>query len=519
VGNEERTGRALWRRRVAESPDSPFLICAGTTRTYAGADVEVRGLAAGLAALGVGIGTRVLVGMQNRAETVLLHLALRELGAVTVPLMPGSAFDHLAYQVNHSEGEILIADDPIASELFPRRDEFPALRQIVSVDSDTDGAARWSELAAAAPITKQDTLAGYGETSPWAILYTSGSSGKPKGVVLPAGAFWSAGLGYAERFGVVESDNYFLPMTLAHAVGALTAQSMTLHKGGRITVVDRFSPSNFWRQVQESGATYSILFPAQLNLLLEAQEGAPGPGETPFRLAMTHAWSEPFRERFGVDLVLCWGMTETGANSTGTDVDYVGELGEGYVGRPMLGVDVAVMDADGNHLPPGTEGEICLRHQDIMLEYLKDPENTAKTVIDGWVHSGDRGVVDDEDRLFFLGRFKNLIKRSGENISPEAVEEVLAEHEAVAESMVFGVPDRIRTEEVAAVVVVRGEVDPAQLADLVGSRIARWHAPRYVMTTTEPLPRLGNGKFDRPSVVKSFSAEAAWDREGDRRPA
>ncbi|HWH21561.1 MAG TPA: long-chain fatty acid--CoA ligase, partial [Solirubrobacterales bacterium] len=168
---------------------------------------------------------------------------------------------------------------------------------------------------------------------------------------------------------------------------------------------------------------------------------------------------------------------------------------------------------------PGTEGEICLRHEDIMLGYLKDPENTAKTVIDGWVHSGDRGLVDEQDRLFFLGRFKNLIKRSGENISPEAVEEALAEHEAVAESMVFGVPDRIRTEEVAAVVVVREEVDPAELSDLVAGRIAKWHAPRYVMTTAEPLPRLGNGKFDRPSVVKSFSPQAAWDREGDRRPA
>jgi acyl-CoA synthetase (AMP-forming)/AMP-acid ligase II len=151
-----------------------------------------------------------------------------------------------------------------------------------------------------------------------------------------------------------------------------------------------------------------------------------------------------------------------------------------------------------------------------MLEYLKDPDNTAKTVIDGWVHSGDRGLVDEDGRLFFLGRFKNLIKRSGENVSAEAVEEVLADHPAVAESMVFGVPDRIRTEEVAAVIVLREEVDPAELCDLVAGRIARWHAPRYVITSNEPLPRLGNGKFDRPSVVKSFSVEAAWDRDAVR---
>jgi crotonobetaine/carnitine-CoA ligase len=506
-------GRALWRRRVEISGGSPFIVYEGRTRTFAEADEEVRALAAGLAGLGVGLGTRVLTGMQNRAETMLLHLALRELGAVNVPLMPGTGYDHLIYQAVHSEGEVLIADEPIAGELFPHRDEMPAVRELVAFEGEHPGATPWSQLATADPLAPDLDLPGFERRSPWAILYTSGSSGKPKGVVLPAGSFWSAGLGYAERFGVTEADNYFLPMTMAHAVGALTVQSMTLHKGGRVSIFDRFSPSNFWRQVVESGSTYSILFPAQLNLLLETEAGAPAAGETPFRLVGTHAWSEPFRRRFGVEVTLCWGMTETGANSTGTDPSYRGQLGEGYVGTPMKDVEVAVMDADGNHLPTGSEGEICLRHEDIMLEYLKDPENTAKTVIDGWVHSGDRGLVDEEDRLFFLGRFKNLIKRSGENVSAEAVEEALGEHAAVAESMVFGVPDRIRTEEVAAVVVVREAVDPAELSRLVAARIAKWHAPRYVVCTSEPLPRLGNGKFDRPSVVKAFSIEGAWDRE------
>jgi crotonobetaine/carnitine-CoA ligase len=515
--DSERNGRALWRRRVEISAVQQFMFYEGRWRTYGEADEEVRAIAAGLAGLGVGLGTRVLVGMQNRAETMLLHLALRELGAVNVPLMPGSAYDHLLYQVNHSEAEVMIADEPIAAELFPHRDEMPAVREVVAFEGDHPGTIPWSQLAEADPLAPDLDLPGFERRYPWAILYTSGSSGKPKGVVLPAGSFWSAGLGYAEKFGVVESDNYFLPMTMAHAVGALTVQSMTIHKGGRVSIFDRFSPSNFWRQVVESESTYSILFPAQLNLLLEVQDSAPVAGATPLRLVGTHAWSEPFRERFGVDLRLCWGMTETGANSTGTGPDYRGELGEGYVGTPMKDVEVAVMDADGNHLPANTEGEICLRHEDIMIEYLKDPENTEKTVIDGWVHSGDRGLVDDEDGLFFLGRFKNLIKRSGENVSPEAVEEALAEHPAVAESMVFGVPDRIRTEEVAAVIVLRNEADPAELSQVVAGKIAKWHAPRYVQTTSEPLPRLGNGKFDRPSVVKAFSVEDAWDRDAAAR--
>lgn len=356
-------------------------------------------------------------------------------------------------------------------------------------------------------------LPGHGPRSPSAILYTSGSSGTPKGVVIPAGALPTVGAGYAGCFGITERDNYFLPLPLAHAVGALTPQGIALHAGCRLTVVDRFSPSRFWTDVEASRATCSILFPAQLNLLLELAAGQPAASS--LRLVMTHVWSSRFRDRFGVDIGVCWGMTETGAHSTGSLAHAHTEHREGYVGRPMLGVEIAVLGSGRTPLGSGETGEIALRHPHVMLEYLKDPEQTTRTLVDGWILSGDLGTIGEDGGLYYAGRSKNMIKRSGENISPEEIEGAIARYPAVVEALVFGVADPIRTEEIAAVIVVRpGAATEAD--DIIGhlrDHLARWKLPRYVALGEAALPRLANGKIDRMSVISSLDTATCWDRE------
>jgi acyl-CoA synthetase (AMP-forming)/AMP-acid ligase II len=148
-----------------------------------------------------------------------------------------------------------------------------------------------------------------------------------------------------------------------------------------------------------------------------------------------------------------------------------------------------------------------------MLGYLKDPEATAQTLVDGWVRSGDNGVLDEAGRLFFVGRIKNVIKRSGENVSAEEVEDVLAALEEVAECTVFGVADELRTEEVAAVVVPSGGAvpDPGRLREACAGRLARWKLPRYLLISPQPLPRLPNGKLDRVRLREGLDLDRAWD--------
>ena len=250
----ELTGRELWARRVRETPDRPFLIWGARSWTFAELDTDVRRVAGGLSELGVGRETRVLAGLSNRAETVIVQLALQMLGAVHVPLLGGLSFDELAYQAEHSGGELLIADEPVASTLVPRLAECPVIKQVVPVGDAFPGREpRFDDLLRHDPLPIEP-LDGYDDRSLMAILYTSGSTGRPKGVMLPAGSFFSCGQAFAERYGIVEDDNFILPVPLAHATGALTAQSIALHAGCRLTVVDRFSPSAFWAQVAETGA-------------------------------------------------------------------------------------------------------------------------------------------------------------------------------------------------------------------------------------------------------------------------
>jgi crotonobetaine/carnitine-CoA ligase len=504
---------------VDESADRKFLCHDGKQWTFGEVDERMRRLATGLRELGVGLGTRVAVGMENSAKTFMVHAALRELGAVMIPVMPGLTAAEVSYQLNHSRPELTIAGESIGSALAAVVEHEPDLcRLLVDDGSDGDGprgVASLDELLERSPLDPGERLAGYDDRSPSLILYTSGSTGRPKGVVLPAGALPSAGIGYADRFAISADDTFFLCMPMSHGVGALVAPGMALGSGCRLAIEQRFRPSRFWGAVERVGGTVSILFPAQLNLLLETEGQAPAANTSTLRLAITHAWLPAFHERFGTELGLCWGMTETGGTSTGTDSSHRGEGGPGYVGEAMDGVELAIMDEAARPLPPNVEGEICLRHAHCMLEYLDDAETTGQTVVDGWVHSGDRGHLDERGGLHFAGRIKNMIKRSGENVSPEELQSVLEQCETVSESLVFGVPDPIRTEEVAAVVVARPghELDVDELAAFASARLARWKRPRYVAVAEAPLPRLTNGKIDREAVLAGFRRESCWDSQ------
>lgn len=499
------TPSALWRRRVEATPEREHLVEPdGRALTVAAVDEAARRRAGALREHGAGPGDRVAVGMRNTVEAALVQRAIELLGGVLVPLVAGLSGRELAYQCEHSEAALAVLEDPVAAALAPHLAELPRLRTVAPGD-----------LREGDPIAA-DPPPGDGEDAPWAILYTSGSTGRPKGVVLRRGSFVTGGGGYAERFAVRSDDTFVLATPLAHAVGALTAQSIAMHQGCRLAVLDRFSPSSWWASVKRVGGTVTVLFPAQLNLLLETDAGEPRAGESPLRLVMTHAWNARFRERFGVELGLCWGMTETGAISVGTEVGYAGERGEGYVGAPWPSAEVGIFDGD-RRLPVGEVGEVALRHPHVMLGYLKDPAATAATVVDGWVRTGDRGSLAPDGHLHFLGRIKNVIKRSGENIGAEEVESALLEHPGVADAVVFGVPDPLRTEEVAAVVAV----DPGRALDeaaLVGDaleRLARWKVPRYVLRWDGELPRLPNGKLDRVAIRAAFDAATPWDRQAE----
>ena len=512
------TNRELWHWRVQQTPDRRWLWYEGREWTFGEFDVEVRRLAAGLAELGVGPGVRVLIGMINTAETVQVHLALAELGAVLVPLVPGMPFSELRYPIEHSGAAILIAGDPIASLVFENRDQCTSIEQVVVAGdvpgASGDGVTALGDAIADAPL-EHAPLEGQDDQTLSHIVYTSGSTGKPKGVMLKAGAAHASGLGYADRYAITADDTYLLPTTLAHSLGALAALGIGMVTGGCVAVVERFRPSKFWGDVEASGATVSVLFATHLNLLLETDNGTPARGESSLRFVVTHIDHPGFRERYGIEMSTIWGMTET-LVCVGSDPGYAGELGPGYIGYPWPGAEVAVFDPETfERLGPGEHGELCLRHPQVMLGYLNDPEASAATLVDGWVRSGDRAVLDHSGRPYFAGRFKSMIKRSGENVSAEEVENALGRHADVAECVVFGVPDRLRSEEVAAVVVRRAgsDIDPEELRESCADVLVRWKLPRYIAVQDEPLPRLPTSKVDRVTIASELDLAASWDAD------
>jgi acyl-CoA synthetase (AMP-forming)/AMP-acid ligase II len=509
------TARSAWQRRAEDCSDRPFLSWAGQTWTYAQADEQMRRIAAGLAERGVTMGTRVLVGMDNCPEVIFVQLALHELGAVLVALVPGLGVEEIAFQVEHSDATVLVAGGRIAEDLSPLLRRFTTLRHVILHEPrEIDAAAAISsidDLRANPPLQRRE-LDGYNDLSPAVIFYTSGSTARPKGIVLPAGSIISCGAGYSGRFGVRRDDTFLLPFTVAHGVGGLVVPGLYLQTGCHLALEPKFSPSVFWERVAETGATISLLFPAQIQLLLKLRSEQP-PARS-LRLVITHSWNEDFHDHFGTDLGVVWGSTELGALGAGSLGREARDGGEGYVGRGLSDEELGIADPSGDWAPVGSIGEIRVRHRHVMLQYLKDPDATARVLVDGWVSTGDFGVVDADGRLSYRGRLKSMVKRSGENISPEEIEWLLAGHPALSGSVVFGVPDPLRTEELAVVVVADDTItDGHEVSAFVAERLARWKAPRYVSVVREPFPRLPSGKIDRRAVAASLSTDTCWDRE------
>lgn len=494
---QDLTAAAAWDQAVRRHGPRRFLRAPGRDLSYAGFDHWTGAVAARLAAAGIRAGHPVALVLGSTPAHLAVLAGLSRLGALAVPLDPGRPAPERQDLIRRSGAAFTIAGP---GREHPGAPGAPGL-DVPLLDVATL-AAPSGPADADGPVPEPARV---DPADPWAILYTSGSTSRPRGVVIPQRAFGVTGQALADAHGYGPDDTVLSVQPLHHASATLMSWAPAVAAGASLALVERFSVSGFWALVRQAGATVAIVVPTVAELLLTAPP-APGDRDHPLRLLVTHYDVPAFAARFGTEVRTLWGMTETSGLGLTTRA---GEpTAGGVVGRPYPpAARVRLVDPGGRDVAPGDTGEVLFAHPAVMTGYQGEPPPSF-----GWIASGDLMRQQPDGSFAYVGRAKAVIKRGGENISAHEVERVIAGHAGVTEVVVVAVPDPVFVEEACAVVAWAGPPDPAGLRAFCAGRLASFQVPRYVAAWPGALPKLSNHKIDRQAVRAGLDLPAADDR-------
>jgi len=501
---------AVFSRTAARHGDRPFVhIPAPATRGYAGGALECRyaeaaariaELAEAYAAAGYRRGQRVGLVLENRLEFFLHFIALNALGVSAVPINAELQPEELAYLAGHSDVCLIVSLPAHAARV-----------------RDAAGEVAVCEAGASLPAADGPPVASEDEA---AMLYTSGTTGRPKGCMLSNHYFVRMGEWYRDLGGYCTlrpgEERLITPLPLVH-MNALACSTMgMIQTGGCIVQLDRFHASTWWQSVRESGATclhYLGVMPAiLLNRPPSPEDAAGAQIRFGFGAGVDPKHQERFEQRFGFPLIEGWAMTETGAAACVMANVEPRHAGTRCFGRPPAYMQHRLIDDAGADVPPGAPGELLVRsagpdpRAGFFTGYYKDPEATEAAWRGGWFHTGDVVRQGEDGSLHFVDRKKNVIRRSGENIAAVEVEGALFQHPAVLNCAVAPVADDIRGEEVMACVIARAGTErtaetAAALFEHCRERLAYFKAPGWI-AFVDALPTTATQKVQRGEMKK-----------------
>jgi fatty-acyl-CoA synthase len=480
-----RLGDIVRRHAAVRGAKTAYVV--GTDRvTYADFHERSNRLAHALARLGVGRGTRLAIMAPNRVEYPIVYFAVLKLGAIVVPVNARFTAAEVAAVVEHAEAEVFVVASEFAAIVGDLRTagRLAAVCHVLPLDE-------LAPLAATAPA--DDVQAAIDERDPHVMLYTSGTTGSPKGTLVSHRTYWLQATTSHLQLGFSEDDVGLSMFPMFH-MGGWSLPLGFWHTGATVVIMPKAEPRAILETIARERVTYLYAVPTVYASLLAVPDldafdlgslRLLGGGTAPMTAAQVHA----IRTRLGCErMVILYGSTEAGPVSVLRPPD-VARKPE-TVGRPYLDVDVRLVDEDGRAVARGEVGEITVRSEFTMLGYWRNPEETARTVRDGWVHTGDLGVFDDEGFLAVVGRRKEVIRSGGESIFPAEIERVLLAHAAIREAAVVGVPDSHWGEAVVAAIVLRdgATLTPEDVVGHVRTRLAGYKKPRHVVFLPE-LPR------------------------------
>jgi acyl-CoA synthetase (AMP-forming)/AMP-acid ligase II len=497
-------------------PDREALVSGdGKTRlTYEQMASRVNKLTSALQSMGVASGDHVAVMATNSPEYVEIYYACAKLGACFVPVNYRAKRDELSYMLNAAEVVVLFAGNRYLDLLASVRSDLPSLREVITLEATHAGLKSFASLLEGAP--DDEVFVDIDEDAPTVLIFTSGTTAMPKGVEL---TYMNLSLYVVNTMSpadpTVEQEKTLLSVTIAHVAG-ITAILSSIWGGRTLVILPQFDPELWLEAVQRERVTHAFVVPTMLKRLMDYPYFARYDISS-LKLITYGAAPMPYEvvcraiEVFSCDLMNAYGQTESTSSLTylgpddhrldGSDAENAQKLHRlRSVGRPMDDVEVAILDAAGNRLPAGQEGEICVQSARVMKEYIKADAETAAAIVDGWLHTGDIGYLDEDGYLFITGRVKDLINRGGEKITAADVEMILDSHPYVEESAVIGVPDPEWGETVKAIVVLHPSADGlsrdvvrAELQDHCKSHLASYKMPAYIAFVDE-LPRNPMGK-------------------------
>ncbi len=481
------------RRHARWRPERTAYVIGAHRVTYRQLNALANRFAHALRGLGVGRGDRVATLAGTRLEYPAIYFAAAKLGAIHVPLNVRWKPDELRYGLAQSEARVLLAArefEEIAHDLAPA---LPDLREVVRLDDAEALLVRASDSEPEAAVDERDAHV---------MLYTSGTTGDPKGALLSHRSYVLQAAQTSGATGLGEDEVGLCMFPMFH-MGGWAMPLGYWANGGAVVLVERADPAEILRLVARERVTYLYLIPTLYRALLGLPDfdasdlsslRALGSGTS----VMTEAQVNEIVERFrNPNLFVQYGQTEAGPIATLRPRDVLRKPTS--VGRPALNVDVRLVGAHA----PGTVGEIACRSEFTMLGYWRMPEATAETLRDGWVRTGDLGTFDDEGFLHIAGRVREMIKTGGESVYPAEVERCLLEHPGIAEAAVFGVPDARWGEAVVAAVVARpgAALDASAVVAHVRDRLAGYKKPQHVLLL-DALPRTASTRQVQKTLLR-----------------
>jgi long-chain acyl-CoA synthetase len=489
----------MLRESAVAHPDKPLVHINDLSFSYAQVD-EISGrVASALLALGLERGDKVAVQLPNLPQFLFSYFGILKAGLVMVPLNPLLRAPEVAYHLEDSDAKLLITFEMFAAEAVKSGHGVPTyVVNLPGNDARPEGTKHFDELYFAedtreiVPLSSDDTAV---------LLYTSGTTGKPKGAELTHFQLFMNCTVAGELFEFRDDDIGLAVLPLFHVFGLSSVLNTSVRFGGTIVLVPRFEMAPVIDAIEKHGCTIFSGVPTMYFAMLE--QDLSGRDLSSLRVGVSGGAAIPgeviraFEEKFpGVVILEGYGLSESA--STTTFNRSAEERKVLSIGKPIWGVEVRIVDEDMKELPPGEDnvGELVIRGHNIMKGYYKNPEATAEAFAGGWFHTGDLGYQDDEGFFFVVDRKKDLVIRGGYNVYPREIEEVLYAHPSIAEAAVIGKKDDKLGEEVVAIVALKAgaDVTPEDVIAYCKERLAAYKYPREVRIVDE-LPKGPTGKI------------------------